>query len=296
MNWITLSLVTLLSTSSFAIPGGKYLLRLSPEPGKTTSWYIDTKMTMNMTPPGMESPMELIMNTDIGMHMAVESRDEGKGTCNIINSLDSMGMTMSGMPGMDLNYRSTQSKPGDPGYEAMAENLRPMLEGRITSIISELGVIQQLQGLAELNEKLGAGGGASGMSSNPFENLQAFFPIYPSKKIRIGSSWTAETELTNNGKPMNVIYTYTLADVQDGIAKLLVNATVDMPVSEITQEGMTMSLGMKGTQTGEMLVSLQDGITQSANIAQNFQLEMVTMGMEMPATISGMVSLSTNKP
>jgi len=291
MTWMTLPLAALISTLSLPTPGAKILLRLEPESGKKVSWFIDTEMNMKMTPPGMPQEMNMNMRNGIGMTLEVVSVGDEKVTLN--TTVDSMNMGMTGMPGMEMNYRSTATNLEDPNQAAMEETLRPLLESKIVAIFSELGKVQQLQGITELNEALGAGGGTAGMSSNPYENLQAFFPVYSSKKVSPGSSWVEELELTNNGMPMNVSYTYTLLEVKDNIAKLGISSVIDMPSSTFEQQGMSMSIAMKGTQTGEILVSTRDGFTQSATIRQEFQMDMVTMGMEMPAAITGTVRLTT---
>ncbi|GEM_PF-1079075 len=291
MTWLTLPLAALISALSLPTPGSKILLRLEPENGKKVSWFIDTEMNMKMTPPGMPQEMNLAMRNGIGLSLVVVS--VANETVTLSNTIDSMSMIMTGMPGMDMNYRSTASNPNDPNQAAMEETLRPLLESKIVAIFSQLGKVQQLQGITELNEALGAGGGTAGMSSNPYENLQAFFPVYAAKKVSPGSTWVEEVELTNNGMPMNVAYTYTLLEVKDNIAKLGISALIDMPSSTFEQQGMSMTIAMKGTQTGEILVSTRDGFTQSATIRQEFQMDMVTMGMEMPAAISGTVRLTT---
>jgi len=291
MTWMSLPLAALISALTLTPPPSKILLRFQPETGKKVAWFIDTEMTMKMTPPGMPQEMNMNMRNGIGLSMQVSGLADKTVTLN--NNIDSMSMSMSGMPGMDMTYRSTATNSSDPNQTAMAEALQPLLQSKIVAILSELGKVQQLQGIAELNEALGAGGGTAGMSSNPYENLQAFFPVYPAKKISVGSTWIEEVELTNNGMPMNVAYTYTLLEVKDNQAKIGLNAKLDMPSSTFEQQGMTMSIAMKGTQTGEIIVSTRDGFTQSATIRQEFQMDMVTMGMEMPAAISGTVRLTT---
>ncbi|MBI1193688.1 MAG: hypothetical protein GC205_11020 [Bacteroidetes bacterium] len=291
MTWMTFPLAALISALSLPTPGSKILLRLDPESGKKVFWYIDTEMNMKMTPPGM--PQEMNMNMRNGIGMTLEVASVANQTVTLSNTIDSMSMSMTGMPGMDMNYRSTAKNLQDPNQAAMEETLRPLLESKIVAVFSELGKVQQLQGISELNEALGAGGGTAGMSSNPYENLQAFFPIFSSKKVSPGATWVEEVGLTNNGMPMNVVYTYTLLEVKDNIAKLGVSALIDMPSSTFEQQGMSMSIAMKGTQTGEILVSTRDGFTQSATMRQEFQMDMVTMGMEMPAAITGTVRLTT---
>ena len=292
MKWLTLSIVTLLSVSSFTSPG-KVLLRLNPQAGQNITWSIESKLTMNMVAPGMPEPMNMGMGNAFSMQVNVLDINSQSKTYTLGNSLDSMSMSMSGVPGMDMSFNSNRTASGDANYEAMAETLRPLLDARIASIISEMGEIQEIKGIKELNEKMGASGGASGMSSNPFENLQTYFPIYPDKKIAVGSTWDAETTMSNNGSPVNVKYTYTLREISNGMATLDVVSAISMPESKFDQGGMEMTISMAGTQQGEMTINTKDGITRSASLKQNITMDMSTMGMSMPATLTGTVSLTT---
>ncbi len=292
MKWLTLSIVTLLSVSSFTSPG-KVLLRLNPQAGQNITWSIESKLTMNMVAPGMPEPMNMGMGNAFSMQVNVLDINSQSKTYTLGNSLDSMSMSMSGVPGMDMSFNSNRTASGDANYEAMAETLRPLLDARIASIISEMGEIQEIKGIKELNEKIGASGGASGMSSNPFENLQTYFPIYPDKKIAVGSTWDAETTMSNNGSPVNVKYTYTLREISNGMATLDVVSAISMPESKFDQGGMEMTISMAGTQQGEMTINTKDGITRSASLKQNITMDMSTMGMSMPATLTGTVSLTT---
>ena len=292
MKWLTLSIVTLLSVSSFTSPG-KVLLRLNPQAGQNITWSIESKLTMNMVAPGMPEPMNMGMGNAFSMQVNVLDINSQSKTYTLGNSLDSMSMSMSGVPGMDMSFNSNRTASGDANYEAMAETLRPLLDARIASIISEMGEIQEIKGIKELNEKMGASGGASGMSSNPFENLQTYFPIYPEKKIAVGSTWDAETTMSNNGSPVNVKYTYTLREISNGMATLDVVSAISMPESKFDQGGMEMTISMAGTQQGEMTINTKDGITRSASFKQNITMDMSTMGMSMPATLTGTVSLTT---
>jgi hypothetical protein len=292
MKWLTLSIVTLLSVSSFTSPG-KVLLRLNPQAGQNITWSIESKLTMNMVAPGMPEPMNMGMGNAFSMQVNVLDINSQSKTYTLGNSLDSMSMSMSGVPGMDMSFNSNRTASGDANYEAMAETLRPLLDARIASIISEMGEIQEIKGIKELNEKMGASGGASGMSSNPFENLQTYFPIYPEKKIAVGSTWDAETTMSNNGSPVNVKYTYTLREISNGMATLDVVSAISMPESKFDQGGMEMTISMAGTQQGEMTINTKDGITRSASLKQNITMDMSTMGMSMPATLTGTVSLTT---
>ena len=292
MKWLTLSIVTLLSVSSFTSPG-KVLLRLNPQAGQNITWSIESKLTMNMVAPGMPEPMNMGMGNAFSMQVNVLDINSQSKTYTLGNSLDSMSMSMSGVPGMDMSFNSNRTASGDANYEAMAETLRPLLDARIAYIISEMGEIQEIKGIKELNEKMGASGGASGMSSNPFENLQTYFPIYPEKKIAVGSTWDAETTMSNNGSPVNVKYTYTLREISNGMATLDVVSAISMPESKFDQGGMEMTISMAGTQQGEMTINTKDGITRSASLKQNITMDMSTMGMSMPATLTGTVSLTT---
>ena len=292
MKWLTLSIVTLLSVSSFTSPG-KVLLRLNPQAGQNITWSIESKLTMNMVAPGMPEPMNMGMGNAFSMQVNVLDINSQSKTYTLGNSLDSMSMSMSGVPGMDMSFNSNRTASGDANYEAMAETLRPLLDARIASIISEMGEIQEIKGIKELNEKMGASGSASGMSSNPFGNLQTYFPIYPEKKIAVGSTWDAETTMSNNGSPVNVKYTYTLREISNGMATLDVVSAISMPESKFDQGGMEMTISMAGTQQGEMTINTKDGITRSASLKQNITMDMSTMGMSMPATLTRTVSLTT---
>ena len=108
MKWLTLSIVTLLSVSSFTSPG-KVLLRLNPQAGQNITWSIESKLTMNMVAPGMPEPMNMGMGNAFSMQVNVLDINSQSKTYTLGNSLDSMSMSMSGVPGMDMSFNSNRT-------------------------------------------------------------------------------------------------------------------------------------------------------------------------------------------
>jgi len=267
----------------------KYTLRFQPKTGEQVAWMIDMDMDMVMKPAGMDMTMDIDMDMGIGMHLEVLESGEND-LVRMGTTVDSMRMDMSGMPGMDVQFNSNASA-SDAAGQAMQESLGPLLGTTIVSQVDAFGEVQSMEGYEELLEQMGGGGGMGGMSSNPFENFQSYLAVYPKNKLKIGDSWEHSTLVSSNGAPMEMANTYTLQSVENGQANIGVVSTVRMDEVEMEQSGMAMSMSMTGTQSGIMVVRVSDGMTLSADMEQNFVMDMETMGMSMPATIKGHYTL-----
>lgn len=291
MNALLIAALSLLSIQPLASPS-KVLLRLKPDPGKEYSLLVDTRMTMQMMAPGMPEGVNMNINSLYALQLGVTSVEEKGKAFRVEQTLDSMRMSMSGMPGVDMSYNSNDAASNAGANAALAETIQPLLQARISALVTELGRVQEFQGMEALYDALGGSGGAQGMSSNPFENLQSYFPIFPGGKVSVGSTWKEEATLSNNGTEYAVNYTYTLKGLDKTYATLNVVTNLNMPETTMEQGGMEMTISMRGTQSGEMKVRLSDGMTDRGELAVQMNMDMSTMGMSMPATIGGTISLS----
>lgn len=268
----------------------KYKLAFSPETGTKATWEITMDMDMNMKPAGVDMEMNMEMDFGIGMTLEVEEGPDADGLVKVNTTLDSMRMGLSGMPGMAIDYNSADAD-GDPMSGEIGKTLEPLFTADIKQTLNAQGQVVATSGLEELLEEMGGGSGISGMSSNPYENFQSYMAAFPKKKVKVGDSWEQEVTLTNNGVPTSYTNTYTLMGVDQGIASIKVESMISMEEAEIEQNGMAMTMTMRGTQSGTMLVRMSDGMTMNMVMEQSLSMDMMTMGMEMPANIKSDILL-----
>ncbi len=298
MNWLVLPLILSLSNagsfSASEMPA-KYLLRLKLETGALPAWTLDTRNTMEMALPTSSEPLKMEMNSQAGLLLGVLSSNRKEGNYHVSIVVDSTNLYMSGVPGMDVQYHSSQLKEGELQENQVLQKMQALMESRIIAVLANSGEIMELRGISALNERLGADGSSAGMSNNPFENLQSFFPVYPKNKIGIGSEWQVITEQQHNEIPSSVTYTYVLNEVVNKRARIGLKAVIHMPETDIDQEGTIIRFGLNGVQSGEVWVSLDSGFPESAKLDQTLDLNMTTSGFSMPIFVRGTVELQTIK-
>ncbi len=291
----TLSLRLLLCVLCFAGTANaqKYALSFAPPSGEAMAWNIDMDMDMHMKPPGMDTEMDMNMNMGIGMKLIVEEGPDKQGHVEVRGIVDSMRMAMGGMPGMAVNFNSNQPST-DPMGKSMEDALGPLFDATILQTLNAKGEVVETTGLDSLLARLGEGNaGMGGMSSNPFENMQSYITPLPDKKVKVGASWEQDIEVTSNGTPIHYANTYTFTGVEGDLAVIQVDGRIRMDETQTEQNGMEMTMSMQGTQKGTMKVRLRDGMTTDVDIAQILTMDMLVMGMEMPATINSHIVLKS---
>lgn len=94
------------------------------------------------------------------------------------------------------------------------------------------------------------------------DNYRTPFRMYPEAPVAIGDSWT-DSYTTYAGLPMTTEVTYTLDRVDDAIAYLSFEGTVNTEDSEMDMGMFAMTMSVNGTHQGQMQMDLRTGLVQS---------------------------------
>jgi hypothetical protein len=110
--------------------------------------------------------------------------------------------------------------------------------------------------------------------------------VYPQSTISIGEKWS-KTSTIDSGVAMTIDYIFTLNNIENSIAKVSTNATL-LPKTDakpIKHNGTEMSYDMKGSQTGDLTIDMESGLTQTCTITQNMNGRMTMSGGTLPTPV-----------
>lgn len=82
--------------------------------------------------------------------------------------------------------------------------------------------------------------------------------ILPKKGVKIGESWTETENIDESGKIKSTI-TYTLEKVENGIAEVSIKGGIPKKSDKQTQNGITGTISVEGTQSGNMQIDEKTG-------------------------------------
>lgn len=89
--------------------------------------------------------------------------------------------------------------------------------------------------------------------------------ILPKKGAKIGESWTDTENITPDGKLKTTI-TYTLAKVENGVVEVNVKGGIPPKSEKQTQNGITMTINLEGTQQGSIKIDQNTGWIQNSRL------------------------------
>lgn len=82
--------------------------------------------------------------------------------------------------------------------------------------------------------------------------------ILPKKGVKIGESWTETENIDEAGKIKSTI-TYTLEKVENGVAEVSIKGGIPKKSDKQTQNGITGTISVEGTQSGKMQIDEKTG-------------------------------------
>ena len=119
--------------------------------------------------------------------------------------------------------------------------------------------------------------------------------ILPKKGVKIGESWTETDNITPDGKVKSSV-TYTLAKVENGIAEISIKGGIPLKSEKQTQQGVTATISIQGTQQGNITVDQNTGwikkstlnikTTNKQSMTDGKQTESITQTSDSTITIN----------
>ena len=119
--------------------------------------------------------------------------------------------------------------------------------------------------------------------------------ILPKKGVKIGESWTETDNITPDGKVKSSV-TYTLVKVENGIAEISIKGGIPLKSEKQTQQGVTATISIQGTQQGNITVDQNTGwikkstlnikTTNKQSMTDGKQTESITQTSDSTITIN----------
>lgn len=220
----------------------------------------------------------------------------------------------------DFVYRITYdkihlyTKNGDSEMEADAANaptsinttekmLGILKDATIVATVDRAGEVKSVDGYKQLGAKLIGGISASdsysrnmaqaqwdqvigeGMIKN---NLNVLFAFFPDSAIHVGDRWEIRSRQKTD-IPLDVVTTYQLKEINNGIADLSADAVLTSDTSPVNYMGTEVTAKLIGKQEADCQVDLKTGMLRSceSNAKVSGTLQMVER--EIPVTIKTQV-------
>ena len=117
------------------------------------------------------------------------------------------------------------------------------------------------------------------------QTMEASLKIYPEKPVKIGESWTISSKIKMT-MPIETTTKYTLKEVKDGVAYLLVSGTLVSKGSFETM-GNKMETDLSGTNSGDAELDVKTGLILKSHIRTEMIGKMKAMGQDIDFELQG---------
>ena len=248
--------------------GNGYDLKFNLKPG--TSYFFKSEIEQNTETMGMKSKSEI----DATYSYLVKGAKDGNLILEVI--YDKMEGSVEAM-GSKTKYSSDDKGAGSGVYGAFVG--KPL---NIT--VTKTGKIISIDNVDFLNN-------SKGFSKDDLtQSMGMSMDIYPDHPVKIGDSWTKETESKFQNLSMKLISNYKLVSVAANVATLQMSGEIKMDQNVKAQEGMQMKLG--GSQEGVLKIDISSGMAISGDLNQKIKGELNMQGNAMPLSMDSKIKLS----
>ena len=97
------------------------------------------------------------------------------------------------------------------------------------------------------------------------EEFSAGINILPKKGVKLGESWTISENIDPEGKVKSNI-TYILNKIENGVAEVSVTGNIPAKSNKQTQNGITMTMSVEGSQNGTLKIDENSGWVLSSKM------------------------------
>jgi hypothetical protein len=219
---------------------------------------------------------------------------------------------------LKINYDKIHiyTKNGDTETDADAENgsysinttekmLGILKDATLEATISQTGEVKSVAGYKELGAKLISGiGGMDTYAKTAAQaqwdkvigdgmikkNLKDLFSFFPDSAVHMGDKWKIHSK-EKSEIPFDVVTTYRLTDISDGVAFLTVKAVITSEPGTISYSGTDVVADLKGEQDGEYQMDIKTGMLKQCESSSEINGQMQMMGRDIPMTIKSEVSM-----
>lgn len=122
-------------------------------------------------------------------------------------------------------------------------------------------------------------------SKDQFNSMSGMmFSMYPKKPVKVGDTWTDQTNLNIANMEMKVDNKFTLIAVKNNLAEIGIDGTIK-GAGEIMQRSTGMKMDMSGTQKGTITIRMDNGYLHTGSYKIDIKGVMQMMGQKIPMTM-----------
>ena len=176
-------------------------------------------------------------------------------------------LVSKGLAGNKLNVKmdAQGNVKSVTGFDAVYNNLKKAIAGTVKDKKQQDAFIQSFK--AGFNEAM--------MKEQLGKNLK----LLPAKGAKIGDKWTDSEDIVPGKVKQNL--TFTLVKVEDGKAEISVTGVIPSKNDKQTQNGMTHTMSLGGSQTGKIIIDENTGWLLNQNLSiKTTQKESVSDGKQ----------------
>lgn len=250
---------------------GIYKISFKLEKGKTypfTTYQRDMQSISN----GTQSVSGSNESTD-EMTFTVDNVDE-KGNYNLSMILAGKRMQTSSQ-GKTASIDTKGTPPTEPQQKFMWAVQKAQTGNKLNIKMDKTGKILSITGFEPIYKKINAAALSiikdAAQTKNFMEGLKQSYNekflkeefgkninILPAKGVKIGESWTETQNVTPDGS-VKISSTYTLKNIENGIAEITVKGGIPRKANSQSKNGFTHSLSLEGNQTGTIKLDANTG-------------------------------------
>ena len=267
-----------------------YLFHFAPAYGTTYYYIVETKASAQQEI--MEKKMETTSDHTVVFHYnIVRNQDSSKKL-----TLTYDNFTLKGKTGdIEVDIDAAHTEEDTP--EAMFKILKGT---RFTAQISPSGSITAITGIKELQDTMFKLSGSNLEQKQLVQSTvnkiiteeslkQMLGPgvnAFPDKAIHVGDSWKVNSTTLQSDFKLPITTTYTLQDVEDGIATIGISAPIQLNNQEVQVQGYNVTGSFTGTQNGKLKIDMVTGTVESNEQEIKIKGKFEVLGNEVPIRLN----------
>ena len=245
---------------------------------------------------------EMTIDTKMQFEFAQSVKSiNSKGEYEIENEYSRIVVTMD-MMGQTITYDSDKKGEADNEVTKMLSgSFEKILGKKFIVVLNPKGKVVQIKGFKEIMESLTKGKldpNGKKMIEEMFDehkmssSFESSYHMFPDKSVKIGDSWS-QRNTVESMFPIDIATTYTLKEVSNGVAKIIMTGDFTIKKDDFESKGLTMKINFSGKYNGFYDLDINSGISKRAEINMPMTGTMEIMGMEVPCSINSTV-ITTN--
>ncbi|MBS1623838.1 MAG: hypothetical protein JST83_07455 [Bacteroidetes bacterium] len=258
----------------------------------------DQSMTMNMVMDeaiaGQQIKMDMTAN--FGYTQEVKSV-KSNGDYVIESTYEHIAMKVNAM-GSTLTYDSDLKKQKDSIAEMLGQTFSKVIGKKFLITVSPRGKVSNVTGLKEILADMMASStpNAVQLAQTFFDedkiisNYSSAYGYFPDHVVKVGETWTNHNQI-QSVVPIDMTSAYTLKEVKGNTAVISMAADLAMKNDSMEVQGMTASMDLKGTFTGDYKMDMKSGLPTAGTMEMPITGTMQVMNMSVPMNVKSSLDM-----